>query len=29
MAAPAEGETPEINSALLSLVLIFIPGILC
>ena len=29
MAAPAESETPEINSTLLSLVLIFIPGILC
>jgi hypothetical protein len=29
MAAPAEAEAPEINSTLLSLVLIFIPGILC
>ena len=29
MAAPAEAETPEINGTLLSLVLIFIPGILC
>jgi hypothetical protein len=29
MAAPGETETPEINSTLLSLVLIFIPGILC
>jgi hypothetical protein len=27
--APAEAEAPEINSTLLSLVLIFIPGILC
>jgi hypothetical protein len=29
MAAPAESETPEFNGTLLSLVLIFIPGILC
>ena len=29
MASPAEAETPEINGTLLSLVLIFIPGILC
>ena len=29
MPAPTEAETPEINGTLLSLVLIFIPGILC
>ncbi len=29
MANLAESETPEINTALLSLILIFIPGILC
>jgi hypothetical protein len=29
MTVPAEAETPEINTTLLSLVLIFIPGIIC
>ncbi len=29
MASPAESEVPEINSTLLAVILIFIPGILC